>query len=135
MFGALATFVSERISTTVKRYALIYGLMGLAGLLLVYAAAFGVHTIYLLLMVRYGAVAAHLIMAGGLLILAAAVLAAAFGLRNRRPPGLADTLHTPPFLAYPRNRRRAVIALAGSGAAAAVAVGALFAALGRGFNS
>lgn len=86
MFGGLGSFITSEISGVVRRNAVIYGLFGLAALLLLCAAGYALNALHTVLEFRYGAVAASLWVAGGLF--AAALLAFCIGLfvKSRRPP-------------------------------------------------
>ena len=86
MFGGIGSFIASEVSGAVRRNAIVYGLFGLALLLLLCAAGYALNALHTVLEFRYGAVAASLWVAGGLF--GAALLALCIGLfvRSRRPP-------------------------------------------------
>lgn len=132
MFGAVATYLSLRISSVVKHYSVVYGLMALAAVLVIAAGAWAVHSIYLLLTFRFGTIAASLMVAGGLLAISGALVVLVTWLQKRRPTALADRLGPAPFVAYPRRRVRSGTLVAGAGVALISALGALVASALRG---
>ncbi|MFJ5369112.1 hypothetical protein ACIPIA_07815, partial [Bosea sp. CER48] len=69
-----------------RRNAIVYGLFGLAALLLLCAGGYALNALHTLLELRYGAIAASLWIAGGLL--ATAILAFCIGLyvKGKRRP-------------------------------------------------
>ncbi|MGO4171258.1 hypothetical protein [Bosea sp. TAF32] len=86
MLGGLGSFIASEVSGAVKRNVTVYGLFGVAALLLLCAAGYALNALHTLLALRYGAIAASLWIAGGLF--AAALLAFGIGLfvKNRRRP-------------------------------------------------
>ena len=82
MFGGLGSFITSEISGVVRRNAVIYGLFGLAALLLLCAAGYALNALHTVLEFRYGAVAASLWVAGGLFAAAQSSSSAA---RPNRP--------------------------------------------------
>lgn len=92
MLGGLGSFITSEISGAVRRNAIVYGLFGLAVLLLLCAGGYALNALHTLLELRYGPIAASLWIAGGLA--AAAILAFCIGLYvkgKRRPPRPAAT--------------------------------------------
>lgn len=92
MFGGLGSFIASEVSGAMKRNIAVYGLFGLALLLLFCAGGYALNAVHTLLEQHYGAVAASLWVAGGLS--ASALLAFCIGLfvkGRRRPPRPAAT--------------------------------------------
>lgn len=92
MLGGLGSFIASEISGSVRRNLVVYGLFGLAALLLLCAGGYALNALHTLLELRYGAIAASLWIAGGLFL--AALLAFSIGLivkSRRRPPRPAAT--------------------------------------------
>lgn len=118
MLGGIGSFITSEISGTVRRNLVVLGLYGFAALLLVCAGGYALHALHVLLELRYGAIAASLWIAVGLLGGALiAFLTALFVKSRRRPPRPA--VSTAAFAAAPLaakllgSRRGWRIALAG----------------------
>jgi hypothetical protein len=92
MIGGLGALLASEIRGRVKRNIVVYGLYGLAVLLMICAVGFAPGALHAVLELHYGKVQASLIIAGGLVIAGLLVFAiAAFINSRRRPP--------PPFAA------------------------------------
>jgi len=92
MFGGIGSFISAEISGVVKRNVIVYGLFGLAALLMVCAGGYALNALHTVLELRYGTVAASLWIAGGLLVAGfLAICIALFVKTRRRPPRPAAT--------------------------------------------
>ena len=118
MLGGIGSFITSEISGTVRRNLVVLGLYGFAALLLLCAGGYALHALHVLLELYYGAIAASLWIAGGLLGAALiAFLTAMYVRRRRRPPRPAAA--TAAFAAAPLaarllgSRRGWRIALAG----------------------
>ena len=70
MVGAGFSYLVEQIKSFISRQALIYGLMAVAGLILIFAAGYGLDAVREMLMIRVGGVYASLIVGGGLVLVA-----------------------------------------------------------------
>ena len=102
MFGGLGSFIASEVSGAVRRNVVVYGLFGLAALLLFCAGGYALHALHTLLGQHYGPIAASLWIAGGLF--AVAVLAFCIALivkSRRRPPRPAATAATAALAAAP----------------------------------
>ncbi|WP_353182179.1 hypothetical protein [Bosea sp. (in: a-proteobacteria)] len=87
MFGGLGSFIASEVSGTVKRNATVIGLFAFAALLLLCAGGYALDAAHTLLTARYGAVAASLWVAGGLVLAALIAFCVGLFVRNRpRPP-------------------------------------------------
>ena len=84
MLGAGFSYLIFQVKSFVQRQATIYGLMAAAGLILIFAAGYGLDAVREILVPKVGAVYASLIVGGALLVLALACLGAALYLG--RPP-------------------------------------------------
>jgi hypothetical protein len=121
MLGGLGSFIAAEVSGTVKRNATVIGLFAFAALLLLCAGGYALNALHIVLTERYGAVAASLWIAGGLLF--AALIAFCIGLfvRNRprpaRPVAATAALAAAPFAAKMLTSKTGwrVAALAGIG--------------------
>jgi len=86
MFGGIGSFISAEISGVVRRNVTVYGLFGLAALLMLCAGGYALNALHTVLALRYGAVAASLWIAGGLFLAALLALGMAVIVKNRRRP-------------------------------------------------
>jgi len=75
--GALFALLIARATAALKHRATIYGLMAVAGLIFIFSGAYALNAAYVMLMFRYGAVAASLVVAGCLAMAAIGCLIAA----------------------------------------------------------
>jgi hypothetical protein len=93
MFGGIAAFLTAEISGVVKRNLTVLGLYGLGAFLILCAGGYVLAALHTVLALRYGAVAASLWIAGGLLVagLIAFGVAAYVKSRRRPPRPLAQT--------------------------------------------
>ncbi len=66
MFGGIGSFITSEVSGVVRRNVTVYGLFGLAALLMLCAGGYALNALHTVLVLRYGAVAASLWIAGGL---------------------------------------------------------------------
>ncbi len=86
MIGVGFSYLVEQVKSFVARQAVIYGLMAAAGLILIFAAGYGLDAVRGTLMIRVGGVYASLIVGGGLLLLALILLGTALYLRRASSP-------------------------------------------------
>jgi hypothetical protein len=86
MFGGIGSFITAEVSGVVRRNVVVYGLFGLAALLMLCAGGYALNALHTVLMLRYGAVAASLWIAGGLFLAALLALGVATIVKNRRRP-------------------------------------------------
>ncbi|WP_156410462.1 hypothetical protein [Bosea sp. Root381] len=90
------------MTAAIKRLAAVYGLLALAGLLTIFAAGYALNAGYTMLVFRFGAVIASLIMTGSL-VAAAIVCLVASRVIASRPGQTVEKLSTPasPYSAPP----------------------------------
>lgn len=86
MFGGIGSFITSEVSGVVRRNVIVYGLFAFAALLIFCAGGYALNALYTVLMLRYGAVAASLWIAGGLFLTALVALGMATFVKNRRRP-------------------------------------------------
>ncbi len=86
MFGGIGSFIASEVSGVVRRNVIVYGLFGLAALLMLCAGGYALNALHTVLALRYGAVAASLWIAGGLFLAALLALGVAVIVKNRRRP-------------------------------------------------
>jgi len=86
MFGGIGSFIASEISGAVKRNVIVYGLFGLAALLVLCAGGYALNALHTMLMLRYGGVAASLWIAGGLFATALLAFCIALYVKGRRRP-------------------------------------------------
>ncbi|WP_306227803.1 hypothetical protein [Bosea beijingensis] len=86
MFGGIGSFISSEVSGVVRRNVTVYGLFGLAALLMLCAGGYALNALHTVLVLRYGAVAASLWIAGGLFLAGLLALGMAVIVKNRRRP-------------------------------------------------
>ncbi|KRE00960.1 hypothetical protein ASE61_18500 [Bosea sp. Root670] len=86
MFGGIGSFITSEVSGVVRRNVTVYGLFGLAALLMLCAGGYALNALHTVLALRYGAVAASLWIAGGLFLAALLALGMAVIVKNRRRP-------------------------------------------------
>ena len=86
MFGGIGSLISSEVSGVVRRNVTVYGLFGLAALLMLCAGGYALNALHTVLALRYGAVAASLWIAGGLFLSALLALGMALIVKNRRRP-------------------------------------------------
>lgn len=86
MLGGIGSFITSEISGTVRRNLIVYGLYGFAALLLCCAGGYALHALHTVLEQRYGAVAASLWIAGGLVAAAVIAVIVASVVKSRRRP-------------------------------------------------
>lgn len=86
MFGGIGSFITSEVSGVVRRNVTVYGLFGLAVLLMLCAGGYALNALHTVLTLRYGAVAASLWIAGGLFLAALLALGMAVIVKNRRRP-------------------------------------------------
>ena len=60
MFGGIGSFIASEVSGVVRRNVIVYGLFGLAVLLMLCAGGYALNALHTVLEQRYGAVAASL---------------------------------------------------------------------------
>jgi hypothetical protein len=99
MLGGLGAFIASEVGGAVRRNVIIYGLYGLAALLLVCAAGYVLGALHTVLTIHYGSAQASLIIAGGLLVGSLLILGVAAYLRSRPRP--ARPLATTALVAAP----------------------------------
>ena len=86
MLGGIGSFITAEVSGVVRRNVTVYGLFGLAALLMICAGGYALNALHTVLMLRYGAVAASLWIAGGLFLASLIALGMAAIVKNRRRP-------------------------------------------------
>lgn len=86
MFGGIAAFITSEISGVVKRNMTVLGLYGFGAFLILCAGGYALSALHAVLMLRYGAVAASLWIAGGLLLVGLVTFGVAAYVKNRRRP-------------------------------------------------
>ena len=86
MFGGIGSFITSEVSGVVRRNVTVYGLFGLAALLMLCAGGYALNALHTVLVLRYGAVAASLWIAGGLFLAGLLALGMAAIVKNRRRP-------------------------------------------------
>lgn len=86
MFGGIGSFITSEVSGVVRRNVTVYGLFGLAALLMLCAGGYALNALHTVLVLRYGAVAASLWIAAGLFLAALLALGMALIVKNRRRP-------------------------------------------------
>ncbi|AMJ62534.1 hypothetical protein [Bosea sp. PAMC 26642] len=86
MFGGLGAYIASEVSGAVRRNLIVYGLYGFAGLLVLCAGGYALNALHSVLLFRYGAVAASLWIAGGLLVAGLISFGIAISVKNRKRP-------------------------------------------------
>lgn len=86
MLGGLGAFIASEVGGAIRRNVIVYGLYGLAALLLVCAAGYALGALHTVLTFHYGSAQASLIVAGGLLVGSLIVIGVAAYLRSRPRP-------------------------------------------------
>jgi len=86
MFGGIAAFIASEISGVVKRNLTVLGLYGFGAFLVLCAGGYALAALHTVLMLRYGAVAASLWIAGGLFAAGLISFGVAAYVKNRRRP-------------------------------------------------
>ncbi|MGX5735445.1 hypothetical protein [Bosea thiooxidans] len=86
MLGGIGSFIASEVSGTVRRNLVVYGLYGFAALLLFCAGGYALHALHIFLEQRYGAIAASLWIAGGLVAAALIAFIVALVVKSRRKP-------------------------------------------------
>lgn len=125
--GALFAIAAARATAAVKHQATVYGLMALAALIIVFAAGYALNAGYTMLMFRFGAVTASLIIMGCLMAAAVVCLIASRVIANR-PSKTAEQLtklaspYSAPPVRIPYSREALTAMGAGVAGAASVAV-------------
>lgn len=99
MFGGLGAFIASEISGAVRRNLIVYGLYALAVLLVLCSCGYALHALHTVLALSYGAVAASLWIAGGLLLSAFISFGVGAYVRSRKRP--ARPLATTALVAAP----------------------------------
>lgn len=99
MFGGLGAFIASEVSGAVRRNVIIYGLYGLAVLLMLCAGGYALHALHTVLAISQGPVAASLWIAGGLFL--AGLISFAIGLSVKSRPRPSPPLATTAFVAAP----------------------------------
>lgn len=102
MIGGLGALLASEIRGRVKRNIVVYGLYGLAALLMICAAGFALGALHAVLEQLYGKVQASLMIAGGLVVAGLLVFAIAAFINSRRrpaPPLAATALAAAPIAA------------------------------------
>lgn len=103
MFGGLGAWLASEVSGVVRRNLIVYGLYGFSALLVLCAGGYALGALHIVLAARYGAVAASLWIAGGLLL--AGIVSALVGAylksrpRQSRPPVAQTALFAAPIAA------------------------------------
>lgn len=87
--GGLLAYATLRVTAALRRAAVVYSLMALGALIAIFAIGYALNAGYTALMIRYGAIAASLAIAGGLFGGAAACVLSAYVVSRRpRPPSI-----------------------------------------------
>jgi hypothetical protein len=68
MLGGLGAYIASEVSGAVRRNVIVYGLYGFGALLVLCAGGYALNALHTVLLASYGAVAASLWIAGGLLL-------------------------------------------------------------------
>lgn len=123
--GALIAYLAAEATAALKRKALIYGLTAIGAVMAVFAAGYALDAGHSALLLRYGSVAASLIIAGGLLAIAIGCGVAAKVIAGRPRIAATSKLASPFVLAphpAPYSKQRLIAVAAGlAGAASATA--------------
>ena len=125
--GGLFAYLAAEAITAIKRKATVYGLMAIGGLLLIFSAGYVLNAGYTMLSFRLGATPASLIVAGGLLALAAILVVAATILAKRPVSSSKLAQQSSPYSPAPYRApysRQRIMAV-GAGAAGAISAAAL----------
>jgi hypothetical protein len=122
--GGLIGYLTAEATNAIKRTATVYGLMALSGLMAIFAAGYALTAFYAWLMFRYGPITASLIIAGGLLSVAVALIFAARFIASHWKGPNDPNVHAP----YPSQKRARKMAV-GAGASGAVTAAAVAAAI------
>jgi hypothetical protein len=99
MLGGLGAFIASEVSVAVRRNITVYGLYGLAALLVLCACGYALHALHTVLALSYGTVAASLWIAGGLLLAGLISFGIGAYVRSRKRP--ARPLATTALVAAP----------------------------------
>jgi hypothetical protein len=93
MLGGLGSYIASEVSGTVKRNVTVIGLYGFGALLVLCAGGYALNALHTVLMASYGAVAASLWIAGGLLLVGLICFGIAAYVKSRPRPSrpLAQT--------------------------------------------
>jgi hypothetical protein len=86
MFGGIAAFLTAEISGVVKRNLTVLGLYGFGAFLILCAGGYALAALHTVLMLRYGAAAASLWIAGGLFVAGLIAFGVAAYVKSRRRP-------------------------------------------------
>jgi len=123
--GPLVIGLIAPLVASVKQKLAAYGLMALAGLIILFSAGYALDAGHSMLMFRYGSVAASLIVAGGLFLAAIACAVTGLYLKYRRAPSRpalkASPYSNPPFTSPVRWRSIGAIMAMGAGVATSAA--------------
>lgn len=84
MFGGIGSFIASEVSGVVRRNVIVYGLFGLAALLMFCAGGYALNALHTVLALQYGTVAASLWISGGLFLAALLALGVAAIVKGRR---------------------------------------------------
>lgn len=129
--GGLLAYLVVEATTALKRKAIVYGLMGFGGLIVIFAAGDVLNAVHAWLLFRYGPIAASLSVAGGLLVPAIVAIGAARIIAGRpnRPAQFISRSgrHTAgPYRSRGKRRSMAMAAGASGAVTAAAAAAAVF---------
>lgn len=93
MLGGLGAFIASEVSGAVRRNVIVFGLYGFGALLVLCAGGYALNALHTVLLASYGAVAASLWIAGGLLLAGLISVGVASYVRSRPRPSrpLAQT--------------------------------------------
>ena len=86
MFGGIGSFIASEVSGVVRRNVTVYGLFGLAVLLMLCAGGYALNALHTVLEQRYGAIASSLWVAGGLFLAGLFAICIALVVKGRRRP-------------------------------------------------
>jgi MFS family permease len=125
MLGAGLAYLLTQIKALLQRQALIYGLMAAGGLIVIFAAGYGLDAVREMLVVRVGGVYASLIVGGVLLALALICVGIAFYLGRSPGPAMSARKASSPYANPPRRPLVTGSAMLAGGAVAGLIAGVL----------
>jgi hypothetical protein len=99
MLGGLGAYIASEVSGAVRRNVIVYGLYGFGALLVLCAGGYALNALHTVLLASYGAVAASLWIAGGLLLAGLISFGIAVYVKSRPRP--ARPLATTALVAAP----------------------------------
>jgi hypothetical protein len=118
--GGLLAYLSLQATTALKRYYIVYGLWAVGCLIVVFAVGYGLDAFRTCLMFRHGTVLASLIIAGGLIAIAACLFGVAMMIVRRQQSSASQSTSPPRALPYPKSYSPASMLAAGAAVAGAL---------------